>query len=166
MTLQEYLKTSPKLNTIRTLCILRDNDKVMLAMKKRSFGMGKYNGVGGKVQEGETVLEAARRETFEEIGVNVLELIEIAEIDFYFPYKEEWNQRMIVYLCDKWEGEITESEEMKPFWFNISGLPYKQMWDGDKLWFDKVLQNIKIKGKILFDESNSKVGDSEIIEIP
>ena len=52
-----------------TLCLLRKENKILLAMKKRGFGTGKYNGVGGKIENGETLNEAMIRETKEEIGV-------------------------------------------------------------------------------------------------
>jgi hypothetical protein len=35
-----------------TLCIVHQNDKVLLGMKKRGFGMGRWNGFGGKVEAG------------------------------------------------------------------------------------------------------------------
>lgn len=38
-----------------TLCILFDKDRVLLAMKKRGFGVGKWNGAGGKLKDGETI---------------------------------------------------------------------------------------------------------------
>ena len=40
----------------------KKKDKVLLAMKKRGFGAGKWNGVGGKVKDGETIKQAAIRE--------------------------------------------------------------------------------------------------------
>jgi 8-oxo-dGTP pyrophosphatase MutT (NUDIX family) len=46
---------------------LNDRGEVLLAMKKRGFGAGKWNGVGGKVQEGEDIVVAALREIKEEI---------------------------------------------------------------------------------------------------
>ena len=42
---------------------------ILLANKKRGFGVGKWNGIGGKQKRGETVIDAARRECQEEIGV-------------------------------------------------------------------------------------------------
>ena len=52
-----------------TLMLLKKDGKLLLGLKKRGFGLGKINGIGGKVEEGESVEAAAVRETFEEIGV-------------------------------------------------------------------------------------------------
>ena len=53
---------------ILTLCIIHQHSKILLGMKKRGHGVGKWNGFGGKVEKGETIEEAARRETKEEAG--------------------------------------------------------------------------------------------------
>ena len=52
-----------------TLMLLRKNDEILLAMKKRGFGVGKFNGVGGKLIIGETPEMAMLRETKEEMGL-------------------------------------------------------------------------------------------------
>lgn len=44
-----------------TLVLVVQPGKVLLGMKKRGFGAGKWNGFGGKVQPGETIEDAARR---------------------------------------------------------------------------------------------------------
>ena len=54
---------------ILTLLIIHKGDKVLLGMKKRGFGVGRWNGFGGKVDQGETVENAAKREIFEEAGI-------------------------------------------------------------------------------------------------
>ena len=54
---------------LSTLCFLLRDGQILLAMKKRGFGEGKWNGAGGKVNAGETVEHAAVRELREEVGV-------------------------------------------------------------------------------------------------
>lgn len=54
-----------------TLCYPIMNGKVLLAMKKRGFGTGKWNGPGGKRCEGESAEDASRRETREEVNISV-----------------------------------------------------------------------------------------------
>jgi len=44
-----------------TLTIIRNNGNILLGMKKRGFGVGRWNGFGGKVNSDETILEAAKR---------------------------------------------------------------------------------------------------------
>nr|CAD7569503.1 unnamed protein product [Timema californicum] len=46
---------------VLTLAIIRDGGNVLLGMKKRGFGKGKWNGFGGKVELGETIHQAAVR---------------------------------------------------------------------------------------------------------
>ena len=52
-----------------TLLFLLKENQILLGMKKRGFGAGKYNGIGGKLEPDETVEQAMVRETQEEIGV-------------------------------------------------------------------------------------------------
>jgi 8-oxo-dGTP diphosphatase/2-hydroxy-dATP diphosphatase len=122
----------------RTLVFLHkpDSKEILLAMKKRGFGKGKWNGVGGKFEEGESIEEAAIREALEEIGVkiNTAHLDKRAEIDFIFKDKSDLDQYVHVFFVEKWEGEPTESEEMKPEWFHHDLIPYKEMWIDDEHW--------------------------------
>ena len=55
-----------------------DRQRVLLIRKRRpAWQAGKLNGLGGKVEPGETPLQAMRREFREEAGVNVAEWQEI-----------------------------------------------------------------------------------------
>ena len=44
-------------NKILTLLFVQERGKLLLGMKKRGFGKGRWNGFGGKVQVGEETIE-------------------------------------------------------------------------------------------------------------
>ena len=145
-----------------TLCYFVDKkaSKVLLAMKKRGFGQGKLNGVGGKLQQGETIEDAMIRESIEEVGARPKSYYKAATLRFYFggsEPKSEFNQRVHVYIADEWEGEVSESEEMKPEWFEISSIPLDMMWDDDKYWLPHVLGGKFVDAHFLFGDSNKVI---------
>ena len=53
---------SDKTKKLTTLIIIHDHPRLLLGMKKRGLGVGRWNGFGGKVHEGETIKEAAHPE--------------------------------------------------------------------------------------------------------
>ncbi len=139
--------------------------EICLAMKKRGFGVGRWNGTGGKLQEGESVEQAAIRETEEEINVQVKKLYKVAELEFSFVNKSEWNQWTHVFFCEDWEGLPSESDEMKPEWFLIKDIPFSNMWPDDIFWLPEVLNKKHVKGKFLFGEGDTMLEKQiEIVE--
>ena len=122
-----------------TLWFIVKDWKIMLAMKKRGFWAWLYNGVGGKVESWETIEEWMIREANEEIWIRVKELEKVGVLKFYFDWKEDWNQSVYVFFIKDYDGEILESEEMKPYWFNLKEIPYSKMWEDDEIWLPGVL---------------------------
>ncbi|HVO28915.1 MAG TPA: NUDIX domain-containing protein [Candidatus Paceibacterota bacterium] len=149
-----------------TLCFLRKGDKVLLAMKKRGFGMGKWNGVGGKVGEGEDVPASAIREIKEEIGVDARELESAGVLEFRFREHPEWAQDSNIFVVRRWRGAPSESEEMRPRWYAISELPFEKMWIDDPYWLPLVLAGKKIKGRFLFGGEGETMLECEVAGIP
>lgn len=145
-----------------TLCFLIKGNQILLAMKKRGFAAGKWNGAGGKPKpEDRSIEETAIRETFEETNVTPKNLKHMATLNFYFEEKTDWNQQVLVYLTSQWEGVPVETEEMAPKWFDFDEIPYSQMWEDDSLWLPRVLTGKKIIGNFLFDE-NQKMLEHKI----
>ena len=140
-----------------TLCFLIKENKnkitdIFLAMKKRGFGKGRWNGTGGKVKSSETIEECAVRETEEETKVKITNFHKIAEIKFYFPHNQDWNQLVHIYFATQWKGVPKETEEMKPHWFKVGKIPYDKMWPDDIYWLPKALQKQLLKGKFVFGD--------------
>ncbi|HQB50906.1 MAG TPA: 8-oxo-dGTP diphosphatase [bacterium] len=130
---------------------------VCLAMKKRGFGVNRWNGVGGKMDLGETIEETAIRETQEEICVDLTEIEKVAVIDFYFPHNPGFNQQVHAYLAESWEGNPIETEEMRPQWFKVADIPYQEMWSDDEFWLPQVLAGQKVRAKFTFSEQEAPV---------
>ena len=139
-----------------TLCLLLNGNTILLAMKKRGFGVGKWNGPGGKFdhEKDKNISDTAIREVKEEIGVEIKNIKKVGLFHFKFVDKEEWNQDVFLFLCKEWLGEPEESEEMLPKWFDLDKIPYENMWPDDIYWMPHILKGEKIEASFLFGEEN------------
>ena len=144
-----------------TLLFLLKDDEILLAMKKRGFGAGHWNGVGGKVEPNETVEEALVRECKEEINVTPTTFTKVAIHDFVFPDGSP-NMQVHAYFASDWEGDPIETEEMAPQWFALKDIPYTEMWEDDSVWLPLVLQNKKLTSRFTFDTDNHML-DAQLI---
>jgi 8-oxo-dGTP pyrophosphatase MutT (NUDIX family) len=134
-----------------TIVLLFRGDEVLLAMKKRGFGVGKWNGPGGKVKPGEKIMDAAIRETEEEVGVTPVNIKKAAVMRYYFPAQENWGQEVHIFKATEWKGEIGETEEMRPKWFKKSEVPFSSMWADDEVWMPVVFAGKLVTGSFMFE---------------
>jgi 8-oxo-dGTP diphosphatase/2-hydroxy-dATP diphosphatase len=134
---------------IATLCIVHQDGKVLLGMKKRGFGKGRWNGFGGKVQEGETVEEAARREMLEESGLFPLSMRKRGVLTFEFEGDPEALE-VHIFKITEFRGKPVETEEMRPQWFVQKDIPFDQCWPDDRFWSPLFLRDKKFRGRFLF----------------
>lgn len=148
---------------ILTLCIIHQHPNVLLGMKKRGFGEGRWNGFGGKVQEGETIKKAAKREIQEEAGIMPHKIERVGILDFEFRGNPEVLE-VHVFRGHDFDGEPKESDEMRPQWFHVDELPFDTMWPDDRYWFPLFLTGKKFRGKFLF-ENLDKILDSKLSEV-
>ncbi|MGM0398633.1 MAG: 8-oxo-dGTP diphosphatase, partial [Halobacteriota archaeon] len=122
---------------------------VLLIEKKRGIGAGLYNGPGGKVEPGESPLEAARREVREEIRATVPSLSKRGELEFVFG--DDHYMTVHVYRAPEVVGVPEETPEAIPRWVDIDAIPYDQMWEDDRYWLPLLLADRTFQGWFRFD---------------
>src|SRR3989344_2202005 len=116
---------------LMTLCIIRHQPKVLQGFKKRGFGAGRWDGFGGKVEEGESIEDAAKRELREEAGLEVIQMSERGVLDFEFE-SDPKRVEMHIFEVNEFSGEPNETEEMKPEWFDFDEILFDRLWSEDR----------------------------------
>ena len=130
------------------LFVVRDG-KMLLIHKKRGLGAGKINGPGGRLEPGETALQAAVREVREELCVEALHVCRSGELSFQFV--DGLSLHVIVFRADHCVGEPRETPEAIPLWVSVDEIPYGRMWQDDPLWLPLMLERKPFRGRFLFD---------------
>ena len=143
-----------------TLCYLeRDGSLLMLFRNKKAVdeNHGKWIGVGGKFEEGETPEECAVREVYEETGLKVGSLRLRGIITFVMqPLTTEY---MFLYTCDDFSGELSEPDACPEGILRrvekekLDELP---MWEGDRIFLRLLMEEHPFFSlKLCYDQDGS-----------
>jgi 8-oxo-dGTP diphosphatase len=127
---------------LATLCYVRNQDQTLMihrVKKANDMHQGKWNGLGGKLEPGETPEECAIREIQEEAGLRVNNLVFKGMITFPgFANDEDWYT--FLFVVDGFEGELIESPEGYLEWIPNHRLLDLNLWEGDRIflkWLDR-----------------------------
>ncbi|RUP47611.1 NUDIX hydrolase domain-like protein [Jimgerdemannia flammicorona] len=154
--------TGRKLYTL-VILHMQDEHKVLLGLKKRGLGVGKWNGFGGKVEPGETIEEGAIREMQEESSVLTPQL-EKAGIVFNVLAGNPIANEIHVFRATAFSGTPGESDEMIPCWFPIAEIPFEQMWIEARIWWPYFFTGKPFVGVFQFSESKIENYTLEYVE--
>ncbi len=127
---------------LATLCYVRRGEHTLMIHRTKVAGdmhTGKWNGLGGKLEAGETPEECAIREIWEEAGLKVVNLRLRGMITFPgFANDEDWYT--FLFVVDEFEGELIDSTEGYLKWIPDGELLELYLWEGDRIfipWLDK-----------------------------
>lgn len=146
-----------------TLGIVIENNKILLGMKKRGFGVGKWNGFGGKLLAGEQIEDSLIREFKEECGIVVSINKKIGQMDFHIK-GDQIVKRVHIFMCILVKGKPQETEEMRPEWFDLNVIPYENMWSSDAIWYPYMLLGKSFKGDLWFESDQRSIENYSIVE--
>ncbi|MBS0616908.1 MAG: 8-oxo-dGTP diphosphatase [Spirochaetes bacterium] len=127
---------------LATLCYVRSGGKtLMMHRNKRSddVHLGKYNGLGGKFEPGESPEECVVREVFEESGLQIIPELRGVMTFPQFSKGRDWY--CFLYTAHSFRGEVKkECPEGDLVWVDDDKLLDLPLWPGDKIflgWFQQ-----------------------------
>jgi 8-oxo-dGTP diphosphatase len=138
-----------------------EGGRILLIEKKRGLGAGKINAPGGRLEPGETPIEAAVRELKEEIGVEATNVREHGELSFAFV--DGYNLHCHVFRADTCVGQPIETDEANPFWVPLAEIPYPKMWADDATWLPHLIAGDRFRGRYVFDGDAMLAHELEVL---
>ena len=127
---------------LATICYI-DNGKELLMLhrnkKPNDVHEGKWIGVGGKLERGETPQECAAREILEETGLKAKPVLKGV---ITFPeFTPDWDWYTYVFKVTEFEGELIDCNEGTLEWVPYDEVLSKPTWEGDHTFVEWLLED-------------------------
>ncbi len=134
-----------------TLLFVIQDETILLIHKKRGLGAGNINGPGGRLEPGETPIQAAIREVEEELCITAHDVEECGEL--FFQFRDGLSIHCTVFRAARYTGTPQETDEAIPLWVSCDAIPYDKMWEDDQYWIPLMLDRTPFKAHFIFDGS-------------
>lgn len=137
-----------------TLCYIRKNSKTLMLHRVKKEGdmhRGKWNGLGGKLENGESPEECAVREIEEESGLRVADPKMRGVLTFpAFDGFDDWY--VFVFTATQFTGRLIDSREGILAWIDDEKLLDLNLWEGDKIFLRWLEQDAFFSGTFKYAE--------------
>ena len=119
--------------------------------KENDIHKNKWNGLGGKLEPGESPEECVKREVFEESGL-IIESPNLHGVITFpkFDGIDDWI--VFVYTANNFEGNLIECDEGKLDWVSDDQLLNLNLWEGDKIFIPWLTQNKFFSAKFIYEK--------------
>lgn len=159
------LISDPKLRPITpmklaTLVYIKHHGRTLMLHKAKGYQEGKWNGLGGKFNPGESPEDCMKREVLEESGLTVIEASLRGFLTFPdFDSQDDWY--CFVYTVTKFSGEVKASDEGRLEWIPDDDVMKLNLWPGDRIFLPWISQEKFFSAK--FNYKNGEFKDYEVI---
>ena len=137
---------------IGTLCYINNGESTLMlhrVKKKEDIHKNKWNGLGGKLINGETPEECVIREVKEESGLDIENPILKGILTFpKFDDVDDW--MVFLFVCENYSGELIDCEEGKLKWVKNSEILNLNLWEGDKIFIKWLNEKSFFSGKFIY----------------
>lgn len=134
---------------LATLCYVKKNGKTLMlhrVKKKDDVHQGKWNGLGGKFEAGESPEDCVIREVLEESGLRIKAPALKGVLTFPgFARDEDWY--VFVYTASRFTGRLIDSPEGNLEWVPDRNLLKLNLWEGDRVFLPLLKRRGHFSGK-------------------
>jgi 8-oxo-dGTP diphosphatase len=139
---------------LATLCYLKVDGRTLMihrVKKENDMHQGKWNGLGGKLDPGESPEECVIREVREESGLKIGRPILKGLLTFPgFTNDEDWYA--FVFLAHEYEGQLIDSSEGDLAWIDDQNLLELDLWEGDLIFLPWLEKPGFFSGKFIYQD--------------
>ncbi len=127
---------------LATLCYLKQNGHTLMVYRNKKpndIHQGKWNGLGGKFEPGESPEECVRREVLEELGLYIRQP-KLHGLLLFVNFKgQDWY--VFVFTATEFEGDLIDSPEGRLEWVPDEKLASLNLWASDAVFFPWLEKN-------------------------
>jgi 8-oxo-dGTP diphosphatase len=141
---------------LATLCYVRDRERGKTLMlhrirKDKDIHAGKWNGLGGKFEAGETPEDCVIREIEEESGL-IIRDPDLKGLLTFPRFKDEEDWYVFVYVVEDFSGELlAESAEGVLEWIDDDAITSLNLWEGDHFFLPWLDQGQFFSGSFIYE---------------
>jgi len=130
--------------------IQKGNKTLMIHFTKPGMSYDKWNGIGGKMDQGESPEDCFIREAYEDTGLKIKDPKLRGFLSFPAIYEDEdWN--VFVFTTTEFEGEpFKKTREGTLHWIKNNKIKDLKLWGDDDYWLHLLNQNRFFTGKFIF----------------
>lgn len=137
-----------------TLCYIQTEDQTLMlhrVKKENDIHQDKWNGLGGKFEQGESPEECLEREIKEESGLT-LHAYRLAGL-LSFPKFDGVNDwQVFLYQATGFSGDLLDSDEGSLKWIPTSQLRRLNLWEGDMHFIKWMLEGKFFSAKFIYEK--------------